>query len=149
ITNLIYVLIKSKKTDEAFQYCNQALTSDPSNSRVLYAKSIIYEQRNEIYDALKFISKAILIDPKIDFLHKRSKYYLRLRQFENAVADNDLILSNDSSNIESYFNRAMAYEGLKDVRTAVSDYKKVVVLAAGAKKSGDLAGEAKKRIFEL
>ncbi|WP_317897926.1 caspase family protein [Aurantibacillus circumpalustris] len=144
--NLVFVLQKLRKFDEAMVNCNALLSMDENNVRALSARSSIYASKLDYQNALNDITKAIVIDSDIGDYKKRAKYYETMDQFNNAISDYTTILAKNKNDLETYIDRAYAYEQVQKPKEAIKDYKKVVLFPGV---NDDVLANAQAKIFKL
>lgn len=146
---LALVQAKLNKQADALATCETALTKDPNNIDVFYARSVVYATKNDYQNALTDITKVVVSKPSLQNYKMRAAYYTKLGQFQNAVSDYALALKYDYNDLDSYLKRASCYEQLQNYKMAVADYNMVASLAKGNAKIEAIVVEAKKKVFEL
>jgi tetratricopeptide (TPR) repeat protein len=146
---LALVQVKLNKVSDALATCETALTKDPNNNEVYWARSMVYVAKKDYQNALNDITKVILASPNA-FNHKlRGNIYYKLGQFQNAANDYTQAIKLNDKDIDAYIARAVANEGALNYKASISDYNKVAKLAEGDAKVEGIIKEAKKKIFDL
>lgn len=146
---LALVQVKLNKANEALTTCETALTKDPNNNDVFWARSMVYVAKQDYQNALNDITKVILASPTA-FNHKlRGSIYYKLGQFQNAVNDYTQALKLNDKDIDAYIARAIASEGALNYKSAIADYNKIAKLGAGDTKIEGIVKDARKKIFDL
>jgi len=146
---LAIVQVKLNKANEGLTTCETALTKDPNNNNVYWARSMVYVAKKDYQNALNDITKVILASPTVFNYKLRGSIYYKLGQFQNAVNDYTQALKLNDKDIDAYISRAIASEGALNYRSAVADYNKVEKLGAGDPKIDGIIKNARKKIFDL
>lgn len=141
--------LKLNKTEDAMKACDEALTKDPNNIDVFYAKSLVNAAKKDFQNAINEITKVILTKPSPETFMLRASFYGVLGQHHNAINDYSQVVKLDDKNIYAYLNRANANEQIQNFKAALSDYNKVASLANGDEKIDGIVKQAKVKIFEL
>jgi tetratricopeptide (TPR) repeat protein len=141
--------IELNKNEEAMKVCDEALTKDPNNIDVFYAKSMVNAAKKDFQNAINEITKVILTKPSVDAFMLRANFYVTLGQHHNAINDYSQVIRLDENNVVAYLNRASASELIQNYKAALSDYNKVASLATGNDKIDGIVKQAKKKIYEL
>jgi tetratricopeptide (TPR) repeat protein len=141
--------IKLNKNEEAMKICDEALSKDPNNIDVFYAKSLVNAAKKDYQNAINEITKVILTKPSTNAYMQRASFYIVLGQHHNAINDYTQVTRLDDKYIYAYLNRAYANEFIQNFKAALSDYNTVASLANGDAKIDDIVSQAKKKIFEL
>jgi len=141
--------IELNKNEEAMKVCDEALTKDPNNSEVFYAKSLVNAAKKDYQNAINEITKVILTKPTVNAFMLRASFYTTLGQHHNAINDYSQVIRLDDKDIYAYLNRAYASEQIQNFKASLSDYNKVASLANGDSKIDDIVKQAKKKIYEL
>ena len=119
----------------AIQQCNSALT-DPFLDRRDQAgthinRGVIYMTRGDYAAARSDFNQAIVIDGSIgEAWVNRGAVAIIEKRYQDGIADIDkgLALGTEEP-AKAYYNRAVAYEGIDDEKSAYLDYQQAVTLA--------------------
>jgi tetratricopeptide (TPR) repeat protein len=141
--------LKLNKPEDAMKVCDEAVTKDPNNSDVFYAKSLVSAAKKDFQNAINEITKVILTKPTVNAFMLRASFYVTLGQHHNAINDYSQVIRIDDKDIMAYLNRAYASEQIQNFKAALSDYNKVASLASGDDKIDGIVKQAKKKIYEL
>ena len=141
--------IELNKNEEAMKVCDEALTKEPNNSEVFYAKSLVNAAKKDYQNAINEITKVILTKPTVQAYMLRASFYVVLGQHHNAINDYSQVIRLDDKNIYAYLDRAYASEQIQNFKASLSDYNKVATLANGDAKIDEIVKQAKKKIYEL
>jgi len=115
----------AKKNPLAFEYYDNAINLNPTNSEALYAKAKLFQDINQIKDAVAIYERILKTNPShyfslynlgaIEFgINKNPKK--ALEYFTNAITVNPKYT-------EAYFARGVCYQELKDNNNASADYR--------------------------
>lgn len=146
---LALVNVKLNKADEGMKIADEALTKDPNNMDVYFARSSISAYKKDFQNALNDITKVVLSKPSPAAYKQRALYYEKMGQYQNAVNDYTQLLKLDATDIDTYLKRADANEQMQNHRAALADYNKVMALAAGNIRIADMVKQAKKKMIDL
>jgi tetratricopeptide (TPR) repeat protein len=141
--------VKLNKPDDAMKVCEEALSKDPNNMDVFFARSLVNAAKKDFQMAVNDITKVTLSKPSADAFKQRASYYIILGQHQNAINDYTQVLNIDDRDLGAYLSRAAAYEHTQNYKSAINDYNKVAGLAVGNEKIDLLVKQAKKKIFDL
>ncbi len=141
---------KLKKVDDGLKACEEGLAKAPEDRTILYARSLLYAQKNDFQNAVVDLSKVIVAEPEnIKAFSLRAEYYHKLGQYQNAAYDYSKVINTYPKNLDAYFNRAACYEQLGNYREAARDYAKVQEIAPGNAQAQQMLATAKSKLFEL
>lgn len=143
------VEVKLNKADEAAKICDEGLTKDPNNMDIYFAKSTVDAAKKDYQNALNDITKVVLAKPSPAAYKQRASYYEKMGQYQNAVNDYVQVLKIDDKDIDTYLRRAGANEQMQNLKAALLDYNKVMVLSVGNNRIQETVNQAKKKMFEL
>lgn len=118
---LIYA---AKKNPLAFEYYDNAISLNPSNSEALYAKAKLFQDINQIKDAVVLYEKILKNEPTHTFtLYNLGAIEFGVNKNPNKAIDyfTNAINSNPKYT-QAYFARAVCYQELKDNDNARADY---------------------------
>lgn len=107
------------------------------------AYTLIKNNVNSLNDYNTLIDK--LHDTSAETLMGRAAVHLNMRNFKDAIADCNKMISVDSNNIAAYSSLGMIYAEMKDFGNAIKNLTKYLNLI-GNSVSGDKRGEAMKSI---
>lgn len=119
------------------QVCSDALETEllsPRDRAGTYVnRGIMKLRRMEWDDALKDFNVALRYKPNLGEIYvNRGAVFIATHRFTDGLADiNKGISLGVEEPQKAYYNRALAYEGLDDVKSAYFDYQKAVELAPG------------------
>ncbi|MGH6992809.1 MAG: tetratricopeptide repeat protein [Caulobacteraceae bacterium] len=132
---------KAAKADDAsaatVELCTQALRSDPLTRRdragTLINRGILELDEDDLPGSLADFDAAIGLDPAVgEGWVDRGALDVVQKHYQQGVDDIDKALALGVSEPEkAYFNRAVAFEGLDDEKSAYFDYKKALDLKPG------------------
>jgi len=123
---------KSERRFEAL--CTQALSDEMMNSRDragTYVNRGVMKLRRLDYDAAVVdFDKAVRIKPDLGEIYvNRGAAQIGLRRYADGMVDlNKGIALGIDEPAKAYYNRALAYEGLDDLKAAYFDYRKALEL---------------------
>ena len=115
----------AKKNGLAFEYYNNAISINPSNTEALYAKAKLMQDMSQIKEAVAMYSQILKIDPN----HIFSIYNLGAIEFginHNPQVAMDYFTRAINANpkyAEAYFARGACYQEMKDNNNASADYQ--------------------------
>lgn len=118
---LIYA---AKKNPLAFEYYDNAISLDPSNSEALYAKAKLYQDINQIKEAVALYERILKNNPT----HVFSLYNLGAIEFginknpKKAIEYFTNAINSNPKYTQAYFARGVCYQELKDNDNARADY---------------------------
>ena len=100
-----------------------------TNEEILYNLAFIFFEENNINDSIKYITKAININPnKITFLFLYASILKKNNQFEESIEIYKKILSIDNNNFKAHLNLANLYCDIDKNDNAIEYYKKSLLL---------------------
>lgn len=117
--------------------CTQALTEDALSHNQRAAtyvnRGILYSIRGEYTHAFSDFDGALALNPRLgEAFANRGGTLIRMGQYERAVPELDKALRYQLDEpARVYFNRAIAYEEMKDMPSAYRDYRKAAELLPG------------------
>jgi tetratricopeptide (TPR) repeat protein len=105
---------------EAIDFFSKSLELDDKNDVVYYELALCYSNINDLSFALKFLNKAIELNPKnIYYKNFASNLYIRNADFQSAITTNLDISKTDSSDFKSLYQLAILYSQIKDNENAI------------------------------
>lgn len=117
---------------QAIQYRGSERVDDYFDRGISYAALGEYEK------ARKDFSRVVLLDPKdVDGYVNRAWSEIQLSLLNEAIDDCSAALSIDATHAAALFNRASAYERLRNYRLAAADYQEVIRLLQNSTDLGD------------
>ena len=126
--------IEQEEYEIALEFYNEAISLEPQNAEVYFLRGIVNFEETDDDLALNDFNKAIELGfDKIDIYYHRGLTYENLGEFENAIRDLTMYLSNESDKSESmlanaYESRGWCNYDLGNYSEALHDYSKVVEL---------------------
>jgi tetratricopeptide (TPR) repeat protein len=133
-----YQAAKAGKSDKAsLDACDLALDTEmmPPDDRggILINRGVMRLRRGEYEAAHADFDAGIRLIPEVgEGWINRGAMFLGERRFKEALADLDKALSLGLHEpAKAYYNRAIAYEGLDDEKSAYLDYQEALVLQPG------------------
>lgn len=114
----------AKKNPLAFEYYNNAIALNPTNSEALYAKAKLFQDMGQIKEAVGVYNQILKINPN----HVFSIYNLGAIEFginkdpKKAIEHFTTAVTIDPKYAEAYFARGACYQELKDNANASADY---------------------------
>ena len=121
-----FELHQQGKLTNARDLYNEILHEDPQNHEILDLLGILYMQAQKYEEALKYIKKAIEIQPEIYYLENLAKLYLQTKNFENAIEIYELLTKIKPNDYYNWFNLAMAYKNNKNWEKSKNAYYKAI-----------------------
>jgi len=126
--------VRGRSDRDSIQMCNIALQTemlDPKDRAGTYINRGVMQMRQRLFDAARSdFDTAISIDPKLgEGWVNRGAVYIALKRYQDGLADINKGL--DLGVVEpekAYYNRALAYEGMDDAKSAYLDYQQAVTL---------------------
>jgi tetratricopeptide (TPR) repeat protein len=119
------IIYAAKKNILAFEYYNNAINLQPENTEALYAKAKLFQDLNQIKEAVELYNLILKANPQ----HTFSLYNLGAIEFGingNPKLALDYFTKAINSNpkyAEAYFARGACYQELKDKNNASADYQ--------------------------
>jgi tetratricopeptide (TPR) repeat protein len=126
--------VNRRADDDSMQLCNQAIDDGALNRRNLTATYInrgdILMNRREYAAARADFERAIQLDPSVgEPWMDRGAINIIEHRFQEGIADTTKGLALGLEDpAKAYFNRAVAYEGIDDEKSAYFDYQQALVL---------------------
>jgi tetratricopeptide (TPR) repeat protein len=110
---------------------SQELLTGPGRASTLVNRGIVYLNRGEVDRALMDFEAAIRADPTMaEGYTNRGLVLLRQENYQGAVTDISRGLELSPVEPEkAYYNRAVAYEEMRNIRAAYHDYRRAAELA--------------------
>ena len=131
-----YDAARDQRTDnQALQLCtdslNQEMLSGAGRASTLVNRGIIYLNRGEAVRAMADFEAAIRLEPAMaEGYTNRGLLLLRQENYQGAVAEISRGLElNPVEPEKAYYNRAVAYEEMRNIRAAYNDYRRAAELA--------------------
>lgn len=126
-----------KSDDRSIEFCNMALDTESLDSHdragTLINRGVMRLRRQELEPARADFDAAIAIAPKIGEAYvNRGAAYLAEKRYQAGLDDLNLALRLGVREPEkAYFNRALAFEGLDDEKSAYLDFQQALALKPG------------------
>lgn len=131
INSKIIVLMQTDMHKEAQKLLEDAIDNNPEYSDFYYSRGILQNSREKFSKAIEDFDMALELglntDPYGIYIN-RGFSFLRIDEYDNAIADFSQAVDIDPDNASGYHSRARAYYRLDNFEEAVSDLKKAVEL---------------------
>ena len=128
-SGLLQLAEESEKKEilKGVDFYDQAISCNPSNAKLYYARGDIYLQVGEYDKALADYDKAVSLEPQNpEMFIARGCVYVSMGDLTSAVADFDRAIAVKPTNAMAYANRGAAYSKLGDVQRAIEDYSSAI-----------------------
>jgi tetratricopeptide (TPR) repeat protein len=124
------ILYASANSDEAIEYYNAALHSQPESLEALYALGLYCQEHNYIDTAFECYRKILEIEPAYGVAHYNQGYiYLNYRvDYDSAVHYFTKAIEVFPDYSEAFYNRGLANESLNRWDEAEADYRQSLAL---------------------
>jgi tetratricopeptide (TPR) repeat protein len=126
--------LEKRADDASLRFCNEAIDQGALNrddlTRTFVNRSAVLMNRHD-YDAARAdLERAIQLDPSVgDAWMNRGAIAIIERRYADGIADTTKGLAlGVSEPAKAYFNRAVAYEGVDDEKSAYLDYQQALAL---------------------
>ena len=125
-------------TKEAIEYYKKAMEIAPKNDEIPVYIASLYVNSNDEVNAKKYVETALTLNPNnkqakelqkylvskdTEELIKRAVSLYDAGKYNEAIPVFDKILAADSQNATVYYYRALSYDGIKNYKKAIEDYK--------------------------
>jgi tetratricopeptide (TPR) repeat protein len=126
--------LQKRADDASLQFCNEAIEQGALNRddliRTYVNRGAVLMNRHDYAAARADLEHALKLDPSVgDAWMDRGAIDIIERQFAEGIADTTKGLAlGVSEPAKAYFNRAVAYDGLDDEKSAYLDYQQARVL---------------------
>lgn len=126
--------IEDRNDRASIEVCTQALESQPLLRRdragTLVNRGVIQLRRKAYADAGRDFDAALALEPQLgEAFVNRGAAFIAQRRYREGVSEIDRGLAFGPDEPEkAYFNRALAWEGLDDMKAAWLDYQKALEL---------------------
>lgn len=140
-----------KKDDEAISDFKKANEINPSNHAALFETGVIYANKSDFENALKYFGDAITVNQDVKYLYKRSIILFQQKEYDKALDDLNKIIKSDPSFAYAYNDRGSVYKEQSKLDDAIADYKKAVTIDKSLKIAHNNLGTAyrKKGQYDL
>jgi tetratricopeptide (TPR) repeat protein len=126
--------LETRADDASLQSCNEAIDQGALNradlTRTYVNRGAVLMNRHDYDGARADLERAIQLDPSVgDAWMNRGAIEIIQRRYQDGIADTTRALAlGVSEPAKAYFNRAVAYEGVDDEKSAYQDYQQALVL---------------------
>ena len=121
--------LRESNLDAAEPLLLQALSMDSKNPDVLRFLGIIYAQRKDYTQALKYLEAAIKVNPQNGIAHSNlGNVLFELRQFENALNAYDKAIQLAPGYAEAWSNKGNALYELQRYEEAIAHHDRAIAL---------------------
>lgn len=116
--------------DMALDDYSQAVLADPKDDAAQAGRGIVYYGLGEYAQAIHDLTTALELNPQHPFARSiRGICYVRIDSFKAAIDDLSSVIDGKSGGTAmDYYNRGLAYQGLKDKGKAKADFKQCLKL---------------------
>lgn len=116
--------LSEKKPQEAINYFETALQSDPSSFRHQSFLAAAYEESGNLDLAISEYNKALQLEPKYSYANIRlGNIYQKRQEYDKAIEEFNKALLVDSGSFDAHFNLAGTYMHKKDYQKALIEYE--------------------------
>lgn len=129
LSGLLQLAEESEKNEilKGVDAYDQAISSNPNNAKLYYARGDIYLQVGEHEKAIADYDKAVSLEPQNpDMFIARGCVYISMGDLTSAVADFDRAIAVKPTDAMAYANRGAAYSKMGDVQRAIADYSSAI-----------------------
>jgi tetratricopeptide (TPR) repeat protein len=132
--NCSQAALEKRADDASLQNCNRAIDEDALNrndlTRTYVNRGAVLMNRRDYAAARADLERAIHLDPQIgDAWMDRGAINIIEHHYAEGIADTTKGLAlGVSEPAKAYFNRAVAYEGIDDEKSAYLDYQQALAL---------------------
>jgi tetratricopeptide (TPR) repeat protein len=125
---------KGKSDSDSIQKCSDALENEVLDNRdrsgTLINRGVMYLRGGDLKNARKDFDQAIAVDGKIgEAWINRGAVSVAEKRYADGLSDiNRGITLGVEAPEKAYYNRALAYEGLEDAKSAYLDYQQALTL---------------------
>ncbi|MEX0980893.1 MAG: tetratricopeptide repeat protein [Bacteroidales bacterium] len=144
------LVFSREKYDLSMASVNQALRINSRSKEALILRSRIHAERMNIMQAVNDISEALIIyrgDPELHAL--RGDFYQMLSRHSDAIVDYTFAIEAGDTLADIIYKRASSYENIRDFKSAMKDYDKLLELSAYDGNAQRLLAQANERMFEI
>lgn len=128
ILNLALQHYREKNYRESEILLNQVLAQNSSSDTALYFLGLISYIDNHYDEAVKYIGKAVRINPKADYYKDLGNILFDIDQKEEAISCYNMILALNPDDSEIHYNLALIYQDKKLLKPAISHLENVIRL---------------------
>lgn len=126
-----YELIKTLDYNSAIKLLDEVILDTPSNFKAFYlrgiAKSLGNDPKGGVVDLTKFLDNAPKTTPSLEDVYTaRGEAFLRLREFDKAIADFDQALKYNPRYAIAHSDRGDALLAKNDLKEALISYDKAI-----------------------
>ena len=140
-------LLRESNLDLAEPLLKQALSIEPNNPDTLRFLGIIYAQRKNYPQALKYFDAAIKVNPKNGIAHSNlGNVLFELKQFEKALDSYDKALALNPTYAEAWSNKGNVLYELRRYEEALVHHDKAIAMNPGYAEAWSNKGNA---LYEL
>jgi tetratricopeptide (TPR) repeat protein len=139
---LIYY--ENQDFDKAHQDLSRAIALNGANAVYYYDRAYASAGRNDWDAAIADITQALTLDPDdaATYLLARAGFYLEQNHFAKALADCDAAIRTTGQDALAYYQRGLAYQGLRQYREAVTDFTRALQLESDFPEANEALQEA-------
>ncbi|NPA42489.1 MAG: tetratricopeptide repeat protein [Chlorobi bacterium] len=107
IANMLYVLSKMGRDEEAYQLIQKAKAEQPNNVDLLIAEANYYQKKGDTKKFAEAMAKAVELDPQPDYAYNAAIGYLNLKDYEKARKYFNKTIQIDPNYKNAYFGLAL------------------------------------------
>jgi tetratricopeptide (TPR) repeat protein len=125
-----------------------SVRSDPTNHLAYHSRGLIRTIQHDNLGALADLSTAIRIHPTVTSHYVRGLVNLRLRRFDDALADANTVIAMRPNDYHGYYLRGLAHHFQGQHKLAAADYRRVLEINPahkGALRALELLGRGRPR----
>jgi len=142
---LAYIATAQKKP-AAMDFFNSSLKINPQSITALYGRAMLYQQLNDLDNAIKDYTTIIELKPNMFDAHFNMGYIhqVNLKLYREAIKYYNQAISIQPTNVRAFYNSGICFELLGDIQNARQAYQKCIEIMPEYKP----AREALKRVMK-
>lgn len=117
---------KADEFDKALRAYSRIIEIEPDNVIGLHNRVLLYGDMGDYQSALKDLSKLESLKPDMEVYCIRSNVYNVLGDYQLALQDADTVIEKDAQHVAAYWNKGLAYYGLKQFENAIQAFTKCI-----------------------
>lgn len=124
--NKAMIAYNQNKTHQAMRDFDKAIQNNSNHYNAYYYKGQILYKKKKYQEALNNFTYSIQIKPAIKSITQRALTFIKLKNYEGAIIDFNLILDREPENTDALYNRALVYDILERNTEALADFNKLL-----------------------